>query len=48
LVQTWYSDLLWDGQSGDRIQVVAKFSTNPDQPWGSPSLLYQCYWVFPR
>jgi len=22
-------------------------STDPDQPWGPPSLLYNAYWVFP-
>jgi len=23
------------------------FHTHPDRPWGTPSLLYNGYWVFP-
>ena len=36
------------GRSRDRIPVGARFfCTCPDQPWGSPSLLYNGYRVFP-
>jgi len=35
------------GRSGDRIPVGARFSTRPDRRWGSPSLLYNGYRVFP-
>ena len=36
------------GRSGDRIPVGGEiFRTCPDRPWGSPSLLYNGYQVFP-
>jgi hypothetical protein len=35
------------GRSGDRIPVGARFPARPDRPWGTPSLLYNGYRVFP-
>ena len=36
------------GRSGDRIPVGGEiFRTRPDRHWGSPSLLYNGYRVFP-
>jgi hypothetical protein len=35
------------GRSGNRIPVGEKFSAGPDRPWGSPSLMYNGYRVFP-
>jgi hypothetical protein len=36
------------GRSGDRIPVGSEiFRTRPDRPWGSPSVLYNGYRVFP-
>ena len=43
-----YSDWLRAGRSEDRIPVWGKnFRTCPSRPWGSSSLLYNGYRVFP-
>ena len=43
-----YSDLLWPGRSGDRIQVGAKFSAPIETgPGAHRGLLYNGYQVFP-
>jgi hypothetical protein len=43
-----YNDWLRAGRSGYRIPVGNEIlHTCPDRPWGSPSLLYNVYRVFP-
>ena len=45
---SWYSDLLRDGQSGHRIAVGGReFSHPPDRAWGPPCPLYKWYRLCP-
>ena len=45
---SWYSDSLRTGGSGNRIPVWGEFfCICPHRSWGPPSLLYQGYRVFP-
>jgi hypothetical protein len=34
-------------RSGDLIPIGTIFSARPDRPWGSPTLLYNGYLIFP-
>jgi len=43
-----YSDSLGAQRSWDRVPMGSEiFDTRPDRPWGSTSLLYNGYWMFP-